>query len=86
MRVYLGLSWLQWALVAWGGIAGTFVVVLIYRLLISHRPEHEEFMGPAEVRRTRDHIRMVDRLAIAFGAASALALVLIGAARALGVL
>ena len=29
MRMYLGSSYLAWASVAWGGISGTFAVVLI---------------------------------------------------------
>jgi hypothetical protein len=86
MRVYLGLPALGWALVAWGAITGTFGVVIVYRLLISHRPEDEAFMGPAEIRTTLEHIRQVNRVAIGFGAASALALVLIGAAWALRLL
>lgn len=80
MRDYLGLSLLAWAFLAWGGIAGTFAVASIYRLLIAHRPQHETFMRPAEVRRTLDHLRNVSRVVIAFGVATAAALVLIGAA------
>ena len=86
MPLYLGLTYLAWALVAWGGIAGTFFAVLIYRLLISHRPEHEAIMSPAELRRTLDHIRNVNRIVLALGVSTAAAPLLIAAARALGLL
>lgn len=86
MRHYLGLTYLAWAFIAWGGIAGTFAVVLIYRLLIAHRPEHEAFMRPAEIRRTLAHLRNVNRAVIAFGVATAVALVAIAAAWALRLL
>jgi len=81
MHLYLGLSTFAWASIAWGGIAGTFTVALIYRLLIAHRPEHEAFMSPAELRRTLDHLRNVNRVVIALGAAAAIALVAIAVAR-----
>ena len=86
MRLYLGLTSLAWALIAWGGIAGTFFAVLVYRLLISHRPEHEAFMQPAEIRRTLAHIRNVNRIVAALAAATVAAPALIAAARALGLL
>jgi len=86
MRLYLGLTWLAWALIAWGGIAGTFFTALIYRLLISHRPEHEAFMTPAELQRTLAHIRNVNRVVLALGVATSAAPLLIIAARALGLL
>ncbi len=86
MPLYLGLTYLAWAVIAWGGIAGTFFVVLIYRLLISHRPQHEAFMTPAEVRRTLAHIRDVNRVVISLGVATAAAPLLIAAAHALGLL
>ena len=73
MPLYLGLTYFAWALIAWGGIVSTFLAVLIYRLLISHRPEHEAFMSPAELRRTLDHIRNVNRVVIALGVATAAA-------------
>ncbi len=86
MPAYLGLSAFAWALIACGGIAGTFAVLLIYRLLISHRPEHEAFMQPAELRRTVENLRNVNRAVIGFGIATAASLILIIAARALGLL
>ena len=86
MKVYLGLTYLVWALIAWGAIAGAFFAVLIYRLLIAHRPEHEAFMQPAELRRTLAHIRHVTRIVTALGIATAAAPLLIAAARALGLL
>ena len=86
MPLYLGLTRLAWALIACGGIAATFAVVLLYRLLISHRPEHEAFIPPAELNRTLRHIQNVNRAVIALGIATAAALLLIAAARALGLL
>ena len=86
MKVYMGLTYLAWALIAWGGIAGTSFAVLIYRLLISHRPEHEAFMSPAELSRTLAHIRNVNRIVAALAAATVAAPLLIIVARALGLL
>jgi len=86
MRLYLGLTYLAWAFIAWGAIAGTFFAVLIYRLLISHRPEHEDFMPQAELQRTLAHIRNVNRIVLALGIATSAAPLLITAARALGLL
>jgi hypothetical protein len=86
MPLYLGLTYLAWALIVWGGIAGTFFAVLIYRLLISHRPEHEAFMQPAELRRTLAHIRNVNRIVAALAAATVAAPLLIVVARALRLL
>ncbi len=77
MRTYLGIRYLVWALVAWIGIAGTFCVIVIYRILISYKEQDELFMKEAEIRNTLDHIRDVNRMAVLFGAASAISLVLI---------
>jgi len=77
MRTYLGIRYLVWAFVAWIGIAGTFCVIVIYRILISYREQDELFMKPAEIRNTLDHIRDVNRMAVLFGTASAISLALI---------
>jgi hypothetical protein len=77
MHTYLGIRYLVWALVVWIGIAGTFGVILLYRILISYREQDELFMRAAEIRNTLDHIRDVNRMAVFFGAASAISLVLI---------
>jgi hypothetical protein len=50
--LYLGLTYLAWALLAYAGLACTFAVALIHRLLISHRLERDAFMTPAGLRRT----------------------------------
>jgi hypothetical protein len=63
--------------VAWIGIAVTFGVIVIYRILISYKEEDAFFMNAAEIRNTLDHIRDVNRMAVLFGAASAISLVLI---------
>jgi hypothetical protein len=86
MPLYLGLTCLAWALIAWGGIACTFFAVLICRRLITHRPKHEAFMSPAELRRTLDHIRNVNRVFLALGVATATAPLPIAAAPALRLL
>ena len=86
MKVYMGLTYLAWALIAWGGIAGTLFAVLIYRLLIPHRPEHEAFMSPAELSRIRTHIRNVNRILASLSAATAAAPLQIAAARPLRLL
>jgi len=86
MRNFLGLSYFQWALVVWVGIAGTFAVIVLFRRLIAHRPEHEAFMSPAEIQRTLDNLRNVNRAAVGFGIASAATLILIAVARAVGLL
>lgn len=51
-KVYLGLS----------GLAGTFAVALLYRLLFAHRPGHETFMSPAELRRPRSRATAIGAL------------------------
>jgi hypothetical protein len=43
-------------------------------------------MSPAELRRTLDHIRNVNRIVLALGVSTAAAPLLIAAARALGLL
>jgi hypothetical protein len=68
MRSYLGIPYLVWGLIGWAAIAGTFGVILLYRLLIAHRPEDESFMSPAEVRAALEHVRHVNRMAVGFGA------------------
>lgn len=80
MRSYLGIPYLVWGLIVWAALAGTFGVILLYRLLISYRPEDESFMGLAEARAALDHVRHVNRVAIAFGAATAGLAVLIAGA------
>jgi hypothetical protein len=84
MRSYLGMSYLGWAFVVWLGIAGTFLVILIYRILISHKPEDELFMKPEETRRDLEHLRHTTRMTVLFGLASALSLLAILSAWALG--
>lgn len=77
MRTYLGMRYLLWALAAWIGIAATFGVILVYRILISYKKQDELFMKAAEIRNTLDHIRDVNRMAVFFGAVTAIWLVLV---------
>jgi hypothetical protein len=86
MRSYLGLRYLVWALLAWVSVAGTFAVIMLYRILISYKEEDELFMAPAEIRSTLDHIRHVNRMARVFGIASLASLVMILAGWSFGVL
>ncbi len=84
MRSYLGMSYLGWAFVVWLGIFSTFLVILLYRVLISPRPGDERFMSPGETRRDLDHLHHTTRMTVIFGAASAISLLAILAAWALG--
>jgi hypothetical protein len=86
MRSYLGIRYVVWALVVWVTIAGTFGVILLYRRLIAYKDEDELFMSPPEIRRALDHLRHVNRMALLFGAASAITLALIVAGWSAGVL
>ncbi len=76
----MGISYVGWALFVWAALAGTFGVIMLYRMLISYRPEEETYMSAAEIRQTRAHLRQVNRAAIAFGAAAAAVLIAIGVA------
>ncbi len=69
-RLYLGMSYLAWALCAWAGVFGTFLTILIYRYMISYRDDEEAYMNAEEIRLTHAHIRHVNRMALWFGAAS----------------
>ena len=80
MGSYLGIPYVVWGLFLWGAVAGTLGVILLYRVLISYRPEDAAFMSPAEIRAAGEHIRQVNRAAIGFGAAAAVLLILIGLA------
>jgi hypothetical protein len=80
------MRYLVWALGAWVSVAGTFGVIVLYRVLISYKEEDELFMSPAEIRNTLDHIRDVNRMILLFGTASAVSLVLIVAGWSLGLL
>ena len=71
---YLGMSYLAWAMICWTMLAGTFFVILLYRVLISYKAEDEFFMSPAEARETFHHLKHVDRMAVWFGIASAVSL------------
>ncbi len=86
MRTYLGIRYLVWALAVWVAVAGTYGVILLYRVLISYKDDDELFMSPAEVRSTLGHIRHVNRMASWFGVASAVSLALIIAGWAFGLL
>jgi hypothetical protein len=78
--MYLGISYVGWGMFLWAALAGTFGVIMLYRMLISYRPEEETYMSAAEIRQTRAHLRQVNRAAIGFGAAAAVLLIAIGAA------
>ncbi len=86
MRIWLGMSYLAWALLAWAMIVCTLLMIVIYRVLISHRKEDEQFMKPDEIRRDREHVRHTDRMLRAFAIATAVTLAGILAARAAGLL
>jgi hypothetical protein len=78
--MYLGISYVGWGMFLWAALAGTFGVIMLYRMLISYRPEEETYMSAAEIRQTRAHLRQVNRAAIGFGAAAAVLLILIAGA------
>jgi hypothetical protein len=86
MPTYLGIRYVIWALIVWVALAGTFGVIVLYRILISYKDQDELFMGAAEIRHTLDHIRHVNRMAVLFGGASAISLVFILAGWSLGLL
>jgi hypothetical protein len=71
---YLGLSYLGWAWIVWGGVFGTFGTIMLYRALISGKRQDELFFPPDEIRRNAAHLRIVNRIATLFGAVSALML------------
>ena len=84
MPTYLGIRYYVWALIAWVAVAGTFGVILLYRMLISYKGRDELFVGEDEVRRALEHMRHVDRMARLFGGASAVSLAAILAGWSLG--
>ncbi|MGE5646682.1 MAG: hypothetical protein ACM336_12910 [Acidobacteriota bacterium] len=84
MPIYLGIRYYVWALIAWIAVAGTFGVILLYRVLISFKDRDELFVGEGEMRRAVEHVRHVDRMARLFGGASAVSLAAILAGWSLG--
>ncbi len=74
---YLGIPVLVWATFFWIAVAGTFGVLMLFRFLTTVRERDMIFMGPAEIREARHHMRQVTRLAKGFGWASAILLILI---------
>ncbi len=67
---YLGMSYLAWAWILWGGVFGTYLTIMLYRTLIGGKQD-ELFVPPDEMRRNRQHLRDVARIASIFGIASA---------------
>jgi len=69
--LYLGLTYLVWVLIAWGGTAGAFAVALIRRLRVSNLPQPEASMPPPSFAAPSLTSTNLSRVVIASDAATA---------------
>ncbi len=81
---YLGLPLLAWLGVVWIALAGTFLVLLLYRVLIRVHEEDAVFLRPGEMLLAQRHLREIDSILKGLGYASAGLAAAIAAAWAFG--
>ncbi len=82
---YLGISLLGWAGMLWIALAGTFVTLLVYRVLIRVHDEDRPLIAPGELRQAGRHLREVDAILKGLGWAAIVLAMAIAAVWVFGV-